>query len=151
MISGNSDLDETMSSHAWLRATHGIRSVPEESWRRLLSRHLKLAEMIGVQGGHETSGNHQAQQVTTQGVHPAPLHAAAGQGMLRAGAMLLTIAARDVDVRDPEGRTALHWAAMTNHTDFIQVCCSSPVISVEKETWYFTFLLGSSTLNCDPR
>lgn len=124
MISGNSDLDETMSSPAWLRATYGIRSVPEESWRRLLSRHLKLAEMVGVQGGHTTNGNHQGQQqdVTTQGVHPAPLHAAAGQGMLRAGARLLAIAPGDVDMRDPEGRTAMHWAAMTNHVEFIQVC-----------------------------
>lgn len=123
MVFERNNMDEVMSSPAWARALYGIRSIPAESWQRLLSRHLKVAEL--VLEGHSAVGNsshgQDPMQEISQGRHPTPLHAAASQGILRAGALLLAMAPGDVDVRDAGGRTALHWAAVTGQTEFMQV------------------------------
>lgn len=65
----------------------------------------------------------------------SPIHAAASQGVLRAGAVLLSLASTNAGVRDGQGRSALHWAAMMDHTDFMKVKrgtfgCEMPVVTI---------------------
>lgn len=123
MMFESNNIDEVMGSPAWARALYGIRSVPSQSWRRLLVKHLKVAELVG-EGGRSGVNSDQDQKPVdeiSQGQHPAPLHAAASQGILRVGALLLAMAPGDIDVRDTGGRTPLHWAAVTGQMKFMEV------------------------------
>lgn len=126
---------EVMSAPSWLAPAQAAASaiaggsIPSEVWRKLLLKHLKVAAFIGGRDGGSQHGGQQYIQDSVQDQHlwhPHPLHCAASQGIVRAGAALLASGPSDVtSVRDASGRTPLHWAAMANHTGFIQILLES--------------------------
>lgn len=109
---------------------------PTQSWGRAVSRHLRLVALLGqipdsksrssANGNHHDSAGYSEavlpQEMTTslQQEHrqnpdasPHPLHCAASQGMLEAGAALLAANSNTVSVRDSSGRYSFFFFCMT--------------------------------------
>lgn len=127
------DVDSVMVAPAWTTGMGSIStsagSIPARAWRMPLSRHLKLVSSVGGGEGHagragmswrsKVEQQQEGQEHAEGSLHP--LHVAASQGILKVGRALLEGQAVDATVRDGFGRSPLHWAAMTNRVEFMQL------------------------------
>lgn len=128
------DVVSVTSTEFWQTGTASIStatgSIPEAAWRAPLSRHLKLAAFVAGEdpsfairkssrGYTRTAQKDKADDAREKRL--GPLHVAASQGILRLGSALLAAKPGDASVPDSWGRSPLHWAAMTDRRDFMQM------------------------------
>lgn len=115
----------------WRAATSTISTttctIPASAWRTPLARHLKLGGFLDGDSGSGGNNDDKMENECDEG-YTHPLHVAASQNILKLGSLLLsgtTGTIVDPNVRDSSGRTALHWAAMTDRAGFLLLLLES--------------------------
>ncbi|CAN0104547.1 unnamed protein product [Scytosiphon promiscuus] len=108
----------------------------QRSWRRAVSRHAKMIDLVaGLPNDGNESRRHISRQRCQDELPFYPLHCAASQGMVDAGQMILAGCSGwnqqqtppregflGINVPDVAlGCTPLHWAAIANRVDFVQL------------------------------
>ena len=121
----------------WQAATSTISTktsaIPASAWRTPLTRHLRLGDYLDGDSGGNSNNNNGGNKDLLDGEYEEgythPLHVAASQNILKLGSLLLSGAtgapAADPNARDRSGRTALHWAAMTDRAGFLLLLLKS--------------------------
>eukprot|EP00903_Cladosiphon_okamuranus_P007958 g7681.t2 len=131
------DVQDVIDSEEWQAATSAISTktsaIPVSAWCAPLARHLKLRNFLdggdSRSGGSISSGRANKDPLEDEcsggGGHTHPLHVAASQNILKLGRLLLSGTAVDPNVQDGSGRTALHWAALTERAGFLLLLLES--------------------------
>lgn len=141
----------SLSLQEWQAATSTISTttsaIPASAWRTPLTRHLRLGDFLDGDGGGG-GGNKDLLDSEYDEGYTLPLHVAASQNILKLGSLLLSGAAgaaADPDARDGSGRTALHWAAMTDRAGFLLLLLKSGAAIDAVDSQGRTPLLSSSS------